>query len=84
MEHASSPSTWEAKAGKSLSSSTVSLQREFQDSQDYTENPISENKTKQNKTKQNKTKQNKTRAGTGFLDLKNVCGRYEEEEEEAK
>jgi hypothetical protein len=41
-------------------------------------------KTKQNKTKQNKTKQNKTRAGTGFLDLKNVCGRYEEEEEEAK
>jgi hypothetical protein len=58
VAHTFSPSTWEAKAGRFLSSSQPGLQSEFQDSQGYTEKPSLE-KTKQNKTKQNKTKQNK-------------------------
>jgi hypothetical protein len=37
--HAFNPSTWEAEAGRFLSSRPADLQSEFQDSQDYTEKP---------------------------------------------
>jgi hypothetical protein len=63
VAHAFNPSTWEAEAGRFLSSRPVWSTSEFQDSQGYTEKPCLEkqNKTKQNKTEQNKTKQNKTK-----------------------
>jgi hypothetical protein len=53
VAHAFNPSTWEAEAGRFLSSKP-GLQSEFQDSQGYTEKPCL--KTKQNKTKQKKGK----------------------------
>ena len=53
VAHAFYPSTWEAEAGKFLSSRPPVRQSEFQDSQGYRET-LSRNKTKQNKTKQTK------------------------------
>jgi hypothetical protein len=52
------PSTWEAEAGRFLSSvrGQPGLQSEFQDSQSYTEKPCLKNKTKQNKKKNKKKK----------------------------
>jgi hypothetical protein len=38
--HAFNPSTWEAEAGRFLSSNYPGLQNEFQDSQGYTEIPF--------------------------------------------
>jgi hypothetical protein len=55
--HAFNPSTWEAEAGRFLSSRPA-WSTEFQDSQDYTEKSHLE-KTKQSKTKQNKTNKQK-------------------------
>jgi hypothetical protein len=49
VTHAFNPSTWEAKAGRFLSSRS-GLQSEFQDSQGYTEKPCLE-KNKKTKTK---------------------------------
>jgi hypothetical protein len=52
VAHTFNPSTWEAEAGRFLSSrpkASPVYRREFQDSQDYTEKPCLENKTKQNK-----------------------------------
>jgi hypothetical protein len=52
VAHAFNPSTWEAEAGRFLSSRQPGLQSEFQDSQGYTEKPCLEKpETKQNKTK---------------------------------
>jgi hypothetical protein len=39
VAHVFNPSTWEAEAGRFLSSRPAWLQSEFQDSQGYTENP---------------------------------------------
>jgi hypothetical protein len=49
VAHAFNPSTWEAEAGRFLSSSQPGLQSEFQDSQGYTEKPCLE-KTKNKKS----------------------------------
>jgi hypothetical protein len=57
VAHAFDPSTWEAEAGRFLSSSP-GLQSEFQESQGYTEKPCLV-KTTQHKTKQNKTNKQK-------------------------
>ena len=58
--HAFHPSTWEAGAGKFLSSRPAwSTKRVPGQPGLHRETPILK-KTKQNKTKQNKTKQNKT------------------------
>ena len=57
--HTFNPSTQEPEAVISVSSRTAwSTEREFQDSQGYTENLYLEGKTKQNKTKQNTKKPN--------------------------
>jgi hypothetical protein len=54
-------STWEVEAGRSLWVWGQSgLQKEFQDSQDYTEKPCFE---KQNKQKKRKKKRKKERKG---------------------
>ena len=42
--HTFNPSTWEAEAGRSLSSRPPGLHREFQDSQGYIEKPVSKSK----------------------------------------
>jgi hypothetical protein len=47
--HAFNPSTWEAEAGRSLSSRPAWSQSEFQDSQGYTEKPCLEKKINKNK-----------------------------------
>ena len=55
VAHTFNPSTLEVEAGRFLSSRPSGIQSEFQDSQGYTEKPVSKNKTnKKNKTKQNK------------------------------
>jgi hypothetical protein len=49
--HAFNPSTWEADAGRFLSSGKPGLQSEFQDSQGYTEKPCLEKNQKKKKKK---------------------------------
>jgi hypothetical protein len=50
VEHAFNPSTWEAEAGRFLSSRPAwSTQNEFQDSQSYTEKPCLEKPKKKKK-----------------------------------
>jgi hypothetical protein len=51
VAHALNPSTWEAEAGRSLSSRPAwsGLQSEFQDSQGYTEKPCLGKKKKKRK-----------------------------------
>ena len=57
VAHAFNPSTWEAEAGRFLSSGQPGLQSEFQDSsRGYTEKPCLKNK-QTNKTNQNKQQQ---------------------------
>jgi hypothetical protein len=62
VAHAFHPSTWEAEAGKSLSSRLAwSTKVSCSTARATQRNSVLKNKTKQNKTKQNKTKQNKTK-----------------------
>jgi hypothetical protein len=49
VAHIFNPSTWEAEAGRFLSSRPVWIQSEFQDSQGYTEKPCLEKSEKKNK-----------------------------------
>jgi hypothetical protein len=56
MAHAFNPSTREAEAGGFLSSRPAWSQSEFQDSQDYTENPVSKNQKPKPKPKPKKKK----------------------------
>jgi hypothetical protein len=59
VAHAFNPSTWEAEAGRFLSSRAACLQSEFQDNQGYTEKLcLKKNKTKQ-KNKNKQTNKNK-------------------------
>jgi hypothetical protein len=60
VAHAFNPSTWEVEAGRFLSLRPPGLQREFQDSQDYTEKPCLEKTNKQtNKQTPNQTNKQK-------------------------
>jgi hypothetical protein len=59
VTHAFNPSTWEAEAGRFLSSSQPGLQSEFQDSQGYTEKPCLKKPNQRKKRERKKTKQNK-------------------------
>jgi hypothetical protein len=62
VAHAFNPSTWEAEAGRFLSSRPAwSIERVPGQPELYREtlSQTKQNKTKQNKTKQNKSKQNK-------------------------
>jgi hypothetical protein len=45
--HAFNPSTWEAEAGRLLSSGQPGIQSEFQNSQGYTEKPCLKKKKKE-------------------------------------
>jgi hypothetical protein len=71
VAHTFNPSTWEAEAGRFLSSRPACLQSEFQDSQGYTKKLCLENQTKPNQTKpkQNKTKQKTTTFHFMFIHL---------------
>jgi hypothetical protein len=55
VAHAFDPSTWEAKAGRFLSSRPT-WSSEFQDSQEYSEKTCLKNKKQKQKQKQNKNK----------------------------
>jgi hypothetical protein len=57
VPHAFNPSTWEAEAGKFLSSSQPVLQNEFQDSQGYTEKLCLKKPKKKKKRKEKKKKE---------------------------
>ena len=51
--------TWEAEAGRSMSSRIAGLHREFQDSQGYTEKLFWKKKKQKQQRKQNKNKKRK-------------------------
>jgi hypothetical protein len=57
VAHAFNPSSWEAEAGRFLSSRPAWLQSEFQDSQGYTEKPCLKKKTKPKKKKKERKKE---------------------------
>jgi hypothetical protein len=59
--HTFNPSTWEAEAGRFLSSRPAWSTELVSGQLGLHRETLPQNKTKQNKTKQNKTKQNKTK-----------------------
>ena len=59
VAHAFKPSNWEEKVGDFWVQSQPGLQRELQDSQGYTEKPVSKNSKKKKKKKKKKFKKKK-------------------------
>jgi hypothetical protein len=61
VAHAFNPITWEAEAGRFLSSRPAWSTKWVPEQPELYSETLSQNKTKQNKTKQNKTNKNKTK-----------------------
>jgi hypothetical protein len=73
VAHAFNPSTWEAEAGRFLSSVGQPGLHSDQKSQGYTEKPCLKNKKQKQTNKQtNKNNKNKTKQKNLYTDYKNI------------